>query len=123
MSFQLRQYLHKRFGWQLGELPKGYDHKYTYSHLGYNLKPLDIQAAIGNIQLTRLDAFTQTRRENWNRLRKGLDELSEFLISPFDHKSWSTDGFEWDESGNQSFPSWFGFQLLVKPESPFLIVI
>ena len=111
----------KRFGWQLGELPKGYDHKYTYSHLGYNLKPLDIQAAIGNIQLTRLDAFTQARRENWNRLRKGLDELSEFFdfSLPTHAKSWSSEGFEWDESGNQSFPSWFGFQLLVKPESPF----
>ena len=71
--------------------------------------------------MTRLDAFTQARRENWNRLRKGLDELSEFFdfSLPTHAKSWSTEGFEWDESGNQSFPSWFGFQLLVKPESPF----
>ena len=69
----------KRFGWQLGELPKGYDHKYTYSHLGYNLKPLDIQAAIGNIQLTRLDAFTQARVENWTRLRQG--RLRKFLFT------------------------------------------
>ena len=111
----------KRFGWQLGELPKGYDHKYTYSHLGYNLKPLDVQAAIGNIQLKRLDAFTQARRENWNRLRTGLDELDEFFdfSLPTHAKSWSSAGFEWDRSGNRSFPSWFGFQLLVKTHAPF----
>src|SRR5580658_2258882 len=62
----------KRFGWQLGELPKGYDHKYTYSHLGYNLKPLDVQAAIGRVQLGKLDQFGQARRENWEYLRRGL---------------------------------------------------
>ena len=55
----------KRFDWQLGELPKGYDHKYTYSHLGFNLKPLDIQAAIGRVQLKRLHEFIQKRKDNW----------------------------------------------------------
>ena len=55
----------KRFGWQLGELPSGYDHKYTYSHLGYNLKPLDSQAAIGRVQLMRLSAFIEARKQNW----------------------------------------------------------
>ena len=111
----------KRFGWQLGELPKGYDHKYTYSHLGYNLKPLDIQAAIGNVQLTRVDAFTQARVDNWNRLRQGLDELSEFFdfSLPTHAKSWSSEGFIWDDSGSKTVPSWFGFQLLIKPSAPF----
>tara|TARA_B100000886_G_scaffold18337_2_gene11787 strand:+ start:4576 stop:5091 length:516 start_codon:yes stop_codon:yes gene_type:complete len=55
----------KRFDWQLGELPKGYDHKYTYSHLGFNLKTLDIQAAIGRVQLKRLPEFIQKRKDNW----------------------------------------------------------
>ena len=59
----------KRFGWQLGELPEGYDHKYIYSHLGYNLKPLDPQAAIGRQQLRKLPAFIQARKENWEYLR------------------------------------------------------
>ncbi|MFZ4779007.1 MAG: lipopolysaccharide biosynthesis protein RfbH, partial [Terrimicrobiaceae bacterium] len=67
----------KRFGWQLGELPEGYDHKYIYSHLGYNLKPLDIQAAIGRVQLTRLDSFGRARRKNWDALRAGLESLSD----------------------------------------------
>ena len=62
----------KRFGWQLGELPEGYDHKYTYSHLGYNLKPLDSQAAIGRIQLRKLPHFINARKENWDFLRRGL---------------------------------------------------
>ena len=60
----------KRFQWQLGELPEGYDHKYTYSHLGYNLKPLDIQAAIGRAQMTKLPSFIEARKKNWNYLRK-----------------------------------------------------
>ena len=60
----------KRFGWQLGELPEGYDHKYTYSHLGYNLKPLDPQAAIGRVQLRRLPDFIQARKQNWQILRR-----------------------------------------------------
>ena len=67
-----------RFAHQLGDLLEGFDHKYTYSHIGYNLKPLDIQAAIGRVQLKRLQQFTQLRKSNWLRLRQGLDELSEF---------------------------------------------
>jgi CDP-4-dehydro-6-deoxyglucose reductase, E1 len=65
----------KRFGWQLGELPKGYDHKYIYSHLGYNLKPLDPQAAIGRKQLKKLPAFIEARKQNWETLRAGLADL------------------------------------------------
>ncbi len=69
----------KRFGWQLGELPKGYDHKYIYSHLGYNLKPLDPQAAIGRQQLKKLPAFIEARKRNWETLRAGLDCVSDVL--------------------------------------------
>lgn len=65
----------KRFGWQLGELPKGYDHKYIYSHLGFNLKPLDPQAAIGRKQLLKLPAFIEARKLNWEILRAGLADL------------------------------------------------
>jgi hypothetical protein len=67
----------RRFEWKQGELPKGYDHKYIYSHLGYNLKPLDIQAAIGREQLKRLPQFVALRRQNWQRLRPGLSEFSD----------------------------------------------
>jgi len=69
----------KRFQWQLGELPKGYDHKYIYSHLGYNLKPLDPQAAIGRQQLKKLPAFIEARKQNWETLRRGLADLGEFF--------------------------------------------
>ncbi len=69
----------KRFQWQLGELPEGYDHKYIYSHLGYNLKPLDPQAAIGRVQLRRLPAFIEARKQNWETLRVGLADLEEFF--------------------------------------------
>lgn len=69
----------KRFGWQLGELPKGYDHKYIYSHLGYNLKPLDPQAAIGRQQLKKLPAFIEARKLNWETLRVGLADLEDVL--------------------------------------------
>jgi CDP-6-deoxy-D-xylo-4-hexulose-3-dehydrase len=98
----------KRFSWQLGELPEGYDHKYTYSHLGYNLKPLDIQAAIGREQLKRLPDFTAARRRNWAILRKGLDPLSEYL--------------DFTVPTPRSEPSWFGFMVLVKDEAPFSAV-
>ncbi len=67
----------KRFGWQLGELPKGYDHKYIYSHLGFNLKPLDPQAAIGRQQLKKLPAFIEARKQNWETLRVGLADLED----------------------------------------------
>ncbi len=69
----------KRFDWQLGELPRGYDHKYIYSHLGYNLKPLDLQAAIGRAQLKKLPAFIEARKRNWEHLRAGLADLEAFF--------------------------------------------
>jgi len=94
----------KRYEWTLGELPEGYDHKYTYSHLGYNLKSGDIQAAIGLAQLDRLDSFVELRRRNWNYLREALQSLEEFLILP--------------EIAPNSNPSWFGFALTVKPNCP-----
>lgn len=111
----------KRFGWQLGELPEGYDHKYIYSHLGYNLKPLDLQAAIGLEQLKKLPRFTQARVENWNYLRKGLADLGEFFdfVLPTHAKAWTPEGFVWDASGHRSAPSWFGFMLMVRPGGPF----
>ena len=93
----------KRYEWQLGELPEGYDHKYTYSHLGYNLKSGDIQAAIGLAQLERLDSFIDARRSNWSYLYKGLSDLQEFFLLPT-----PTDDSE---------PSWFGFALTVLESS------
>lgn len=69
----------KRFQWQLGELPVGYDHKYIYSHLGFNVKPLDIQAAIGRVQLKRLPDFIEARKHNWEQLRRGLHGLENCL--------------------------------------------
>ena len=94
----------KRYEWQLGELPEGYDHKYTYSHLGYNLKSGDIQAAIGLAQLDRLDTFVELRRRNWTYLSNSLKELEEYFILP--------------KASGDSEPSWFGFALTVKPGSP-----
>ncbi len=103
----------KRFDWQLGELPKGYDHKYIYSHLGYNLKPLDIQAAIGRAQLQKLPHFVQARIDNWNYLRRGLRDCDEFFdfMLPTHATGWSPDGFTWDASGHRTVCSWFGFML------------
>jgi len=94
----------KRYEWSLGELPKGYDHKYTYSHLGYNLKSGDIQAAIGLAQLDRLDSFVELRRRNWEYLSSGLKDLEEFFVLP--------------KATENSNPSWFGFALTVKSNSP-----
>lgn len=94
----------KRYEWNLGDLPDGYDHKYTYSHLGYNLKSGDIQAAIGLAQLDRLTDFISIRRRNWDYLRNALTSLSEYLILP--------------EATKGSIPSWFGFALTVKDGSP-----
>jgi len=94
----------KRYEWQLGELPQGYDHKYTYSHLGYNLKSGDIQAAVGLAQLDRLDSFIEKRRKNWIYLYKNLKDLEEFLILP--------------RPTENSDPSWFGFAITVKDNSP-----
>jgi CDP-6-deoxy-D-xylo-4-hexulose-3-dehydrase len=94
----------KRYEWSLGELPQGYDHKYTYSHLGYNLKSGDIQAAIGLAQLERLDSFVEIRRRNWKYLEEGLSGLQDFLMIP--------------KASENSEPSWFGFALTVKKSSP-----
>jgi CDP-6-deoxy-D-xylo-4-hexulose-3-dehydrase len=90
----------KRFGWQLGELPFGYDHKYTYSHIGYNMKITDMQAACGLAQLDRLEGFIKKRKENFNFLYKNLKDLEEFLILP--------------EAEKNSEPSWFGFPISLK---------
>jgi CDP-6-deoxy-D-xylo-4-hexulose-3-dehydrase len=110
----------KRFGWQLGELPEGYDHKYIYSHLGYNLKPTDPQAAIGREQLKKLPHFVAARRRNWQTLRTLLDPLSEWLDFqlPTHATGWATDGFTWDASGHFCDPSWFGFMIRVRPGGP-----
>ena len=119
----------KRFGWNLGELPPGYDHKYTYSHLGYNLKPLDPQAAIGRKQLLKLPAFIQARGQNWEYLRAGLDDLSDvFNFSlPTHATAWKKPStldlrastFEWDDTHCRTHCSWFGFMLRVKPSASF----
>lgn len=95
----------KRFDWQLGELPHGYDHKYTYAHLGYNLKLTDMQAAVGVAQLDKLASFVAARRENFRRLHEGLRDLEEFLILP--------------QATPRSEPSWFGFPIAVRPGAPF----
>ena len=94
----------KRFERQMGELPQGYDHKYTYSHLGYNLKSGDIQASIGSAQLDRLPDFVAKRKRNWDYLQKGLSGLSEYLILP--------------KATHESDPSWFGFAITVRKNSP-----
>jgi CDP-6-deoxy-D-xylo-4-hexulose-3-dehydrase len=112
----------KRFGWQLGELPEGYDHKYTYSHLGYNLKPLDPQAAIGRVQLRRLPEFIEARKRNWETLRRGLaphEDVLEFAL-PTHATAWDPEtGFSWDTTGCRTDCSWFGFKVAVKPGAPF----
>jgi len=95
----------KRFDWQLGELPHGYDHKYTYSHIGYNLKLTDMQAAVGVAQLAKLPAFIEARRRNFAMLYDGIKDLEEFFILP--------------EATPESEPSWFGFALAVRPDAPF----
>jgi CDP-6-deoxy-D-xylo-4-hexulose-3-dehydrase len=94
----------KRYEWQLGELPEGYDHKYTYSHIGYNLKSGDIQAAIGLSQLERLDFFVERRRSNFFKLSQSLEHLSDRLILP--------------KATRESDPSWFGFPITVRENSP-----
>lgn len=119
----------KRFQWQLGELPKGYDHKYIYSHLGYNLKPLDPQAAIGRQQLKKLPAFIEARKRNWETLRAGLADLGEFFdfSLPTHATGWKAgsreqgagSAFSWDDTGCRTDCSWFGFMLRVKAGAPF----
>ncbi|MHB1953883.1 MAG: lipopolysaccharide biosynthesis protein RfbH [Sulfobacillus sp.] len=95
----------RRFQWKLGDLPEGYDHKYIYSHIGYNLKGTDLQAAIGVSQLDKLPGFIEARKRNWRHLREGLAHLEEFFILPI-----STPSAE---------PSWFGFALTVRESAPF----
>lgn len=94
----------KRFKYQMGTLPDGYDHKYIFSHVGYNLKATDLQAALGLAQLARLDEFCAARRRNWRRLREGLDGVPHLLLP---------------EATGGSDPSWFGFALTVDPDAPF----
>ena len=93
----------KRFCWKLGGLPEGYDHKYTYSHLGYNLKITDMQAACGLAQMDKLDTFVQARKDNFAYLKNRLSSCEEFLILP--------------EATPDSDPSWFGFLMTIRPES------
>ncbi|ENM5738578.1 lipopolysaccharide biosynthesis protein RfbH [Vibrio mimicus] len=93
----------KRFDQQLGSLPDGYDHKYTYSHLGYNLKITDMQAACGLAQMDRVEDLVQKRKDNYSYLRAGLASCEEFIILP--------------EATENSDPSWFGFPITIRPES------
>lgn len=94
----------KRFQYQLGTLPKGYDHKYTFSHVGYNLKSTDLQASLGLNQLTRLDDFGRARRHNWGRMREGLSGVPGLILP---------------EATPGSDPSWFGFVMTVAPDAPY----
>jgi len=95
----------KRFEWQLGDLPCGYDHKYTYSHIGYNLKVTDMQAAVGVSQLKKLPEFIAARRRNFAYLHEGLQDLQEHLILP--------------QATPNSDPSWFGFPIAVREDAPW----
>lgn len=95
----------KRFSWQLGSLPFGYDHKYTYSHIGYNLKVSDMQAAVGLSQLAKLPGFIARRKENFQYLKSALQPLAEHLILP--------------EHEPEADPSWFGFPIAVRSSAPF----
>ena len=112
-----------RFGWHLGELPEGYDHKYIYSHLGFNLKPIDPQAAIGRKQLIKLPSFVETRKRNWEKLRIGLSGLEKYFefSLPTHATGWNEVGFSWDESGASSDCSWFGFMIRVKTAASFTV--
>lgn len=95
----------RRFSWQLGSLPYGYDHKYIYSHIGYNLKVTDMQAAVGLRQLEKLPDFIESRKNNFKVLQKLLLEYEDYLILP--------------QVENKADPSWFGFPILVKNDAPF----
>ena len=94
-----------RYDGQYGQLPVGYDHKYVYSHFGYNMKATDMQAAIGCAQLEKLDTFTKLRKEHWNYLKDGLQSVSDKLILP--------------KAEQGSDPSWFGFLISVKENAGF----
>jgi CDP-6-deoxy-D-xylo-4-hexulose-3-dehydrase len=95
----------KRYGWQLGTLPFGYDHKYTYSHVGYNLKMTDMQAAVGVAQLEKLPEFVQKRKDNFKFLYEQLEDIQDVLILP--------------QAAPNSDPSWFGFPIFIKEDAPF----
>ena len=95
----------KRFDWQLGDLPCGYDHKYTYSHIGYNLKATDMQAALGASQIEKLPLFIERRKENFHVLRAALEPHADVLLLP--------------EVTPGSDPSWFGFPIGVREDAPF----
>jgi CDP-6-deoxy-D-xylo-4-hexulose-3-dehydrase len=95
----------KRFDGKFGELPQGYDHKYVYSHFGFNLKVTEMQAAVGLAQLKKLPAFIDRRKNNWKTLRRGLSDMSKYFILP--------------EPETDSDPSWFGFLLTVKDNAGF----
>lgn len=95
----------KRFDWQLGSLPHGYDHKYVYSHVGYNLKATDLQAAIGLAQLARVPEFVARRRHNFDLLRAALEPFGDVLLLP--------------TSSPRANPSWFGFAITVHERAPF----
>ncbi len=95
----------KRFDWQLGELPHGYDHKYIYSHVGYNLKATDMQAAVGVAQLKKLPEFIESRKRNFEYLKAGLKDVEEHFVLP--------------TATPNSDPSWFGFPLLLRETAPF----
>ena len=95
----------KRFGWQLGDLPSGYDHKYIYSHIGYNLKTTDLQGALLIAQLKKVPGFIAARRRNWARLRAAFERYEEWLILPR-----ATAG---------SDPSCFGFAITLREGAPF----
>jgi len=95
----------KRFDWELGDLPKGYDHKYIYSHIGYNLKVTDLQAAVGVAQMDKIESFIKSRKENHKFFMNELKKYEEFIKLP--------------EKYSQADPSWFGFIINIKPESPF----
>jgi CDP-6-deoxy-D-xylo-4-hexulose-3-dehydrase len=95
----------KRFEWQLGSLPCGYDHKYTYSHVGYNLKATDMQAALGASQIEKLPHFIERRKENFRYLYSALKPLEDWLMLP--------------EATPGSDPSWFGFPIGVRENAPF----
>ena len=95
----------KRFDWQLGDLPCGYDHKYIYSHVGYNLKATDMQAALGASQIEKLPHFIERRKENFRRLHAALKPLEEFFLLP--------------EATPGSDPAWFGFPIAIRENAPF----
>jgi len=95
----------KRFDWQLGTLPCGYDHKYTYAHIGYNLKATDMQAALGVSQIAKLPRFIERRKENFAYLKAALEPLSDVLVLPV--------------AAEHADPSWFGFPIAVKEDAPF----